>query len=104
MHRLLDMFPLQAADRRHRIRRFDFLRLVASFIVFAQRAQDHLHRRRLGQIVIRTQLDRFHRSSDGGIAGDQQDAHVLPQFAQWLDQVEAGFAAQLEVDQRKRWR
>jgi hypothetical protein len=49
------MFPLQAADRRHRVGHFHFA-IVGRAVVFAEGAQDHRHRGRLRQVIIGTSL------------------------------------------------
>ncbi len=102
VHRLLDVFPLQAADRCHRVGHFHFAIVGRAVILLAQSAKDHRYRGWLGQVIVRTELDRFHRSGDAGVAGHQQDAHVRAQRTQRLDQRQAGIAAQLQVDQGER--
>jgi hypothetical protein len=66
----------------------------------SERRYDLIGIDRLREVVRRAQLDRFHRGSHAGVAGEHHDPHALRQRFELGDQSKAGFPRHLQIDHR----
>src|SRR5690606_29837915 len=93
--RFVDVLPLQGLDRGLPPGQFDLG--IAAFAVEGR--LDVVGVGRLGQVVVRAELDRLDRGGDAGVAGEHHDQHVRIVCVQRLDAGQPRTAAgQLEID------
>ena len=93
----LDVFPLQAFQRRRCVGKVvDTIHLGPGMA--EQGLGDLVGIDRLGQVIVRTALDRFDGGGDRGVTGEQQDAHAGSGCIEARDQGKPALAAEFEIE------